>query len=77
MNLEEGYIAGMSTDLSQGGPELNLPIHLYLLKRCDKIDNIYDKELKRFWDNPEKFKVDKAKGDLLKFYLLFNLKKIK
>jgi predicted phage-related endonuclease len=44
-----GYLAIMSTDLSQKNEILNLPIHIHKLTRTEKLDNILIEEVKRFW----------------------------
>lgn len=66
-----GYLAIMSTDLSQESPELLLPICIYKVKCCPGICKLLDKEVKRFWTTVEKgdiFRVDskvKNKAQLL------------
>lgn len=63
-----GYLAIMSTDLSQKSEVLNLPISINKLLRNEKIDAILLKEVARFWecqDAGKQYRVDRKQSIVL------------
>jgi predicted phage-related endonuclease len=46
----KGYLAIMSTNMSQKSEELKLPLHVFELLRTEELDAILLSEVKRFWD---------------------------
>lgn len=56
-DVEEGYLAIMSTDMTQHSPTLRWPIAIYKVLKCPIICDILKIQAQRFTDN-EKFRVD-------------------
>jgi putative phage-type endonuclease len=76
---EQGYLAILSTNLSQHSPELKLPIIVFLLQRTNKLDDIVLNELKRFWETIQSnklFKVNRKQVQELELRLRFTTNKI-
>ncbi len=60
---DEGHLAIMSTDLTQTSPELHLPITIYKVTRGQRICELLEQELNRFWeaqDTKQTFRVNSA-----------------
>lgn len=47
---DEGYLAILSTDLTQKSDILDLPLHIHRLVRDEELDKIFLFEVKRFWE---------------------------
>lgn len=56
-DIKIGYLAILSTDLTQASAELNWPISVFKVLRSDELCNILETEAERFTVN-EKFRVD-------------------
>lgn len=56
-NKESGLLAILSTNLSQSSENLNIPIHIFELKRDIRIDDMILQEVKRFWETIGRSKI--------------------
>jgi predicted phage-related endonuclease len=56
--LTEGYLAIMSTNLTQQSAELVWPISVFKVWTNNRITSIIKEQAQKFKDNPEKFRVD-------------------
>lgn len=75
----EGYLAIMSTDLSQTSPELKLPIHVFALTRDDRLDELFLKEVRRFWetiDIDKNYRVNRKQTMVIELLLRILTKRI-
>ncbi len=57
-DIKEGYLAIMSTDLSQVSPNIIWPIVIYKVLRSDRLCEIIQQEAARFYEAPDKFRVN-------------------
>lgn len=78
-NRTTGYLAIMSTDLSQKSPELKLPIHVFALTRLDRLDAYFFQEVKRFWetiDSDKQYRVNRKQTLTIELLLRILTKRI-
>ena len=47
---ETGYLAIMSTNMTQKSEKLKIPMHIHKLTRTEKFDTVLLSEVQRFWD---------------------------
>lgn len=74
-----GYLAIMSTNMSQSSAELNIPIHIHQLTRTEKFDILILNEVKRFWhytDNKKLYRVDRKQALSIELQLRTELRRI-
>lgn len=78
-NKEQGFLAILSTNLSQTSSKLDLPIIIFLINRTKELDERLFTELKRFWDTTsvnKQFKVNRKQTQELELRLRFSTQKI-
>lgn len=77
--LQTGYLAVMSTNLTQFQEELKVPIAIFKLERHERIDNILKAEVKRFWETCEEgkvYRVNRKQASILDMLLRIQTRKI-
>ncbi len=67
-NLDEGYLAIMSTDLTQSSPELKWPITIYKVWKCGTICDILKLQAEKF-NTQKTFRVDSKVKQKVKLLL--------
>lgn len=72
-----GYLAILSTNLTQSTETLNLPLNIFKIERTEYLDNVILNEVKRFWKAQSEgklFRVDRKQSTVveLKLYILLN-----
>jgi hypothetical protein len=68
VDLEEGYLSIMSTDLTQTTSTLNWPISVFKVRRDDRICDILKEQAQKFIDN-KTFRVDSKVKQRIKLLL--------
>lgn len=74
-DLNTGYLAIMSTDLTQQSAELKWPISIFKVKRCNEICNILEKEAERF-SAQKTFRVDSKIKKKVKLLLMMSYERV-
>lgn len=64
-----GYLAIMSTNLTQASAELIWPISIFKVWKCDRICDILKEQAQKFKDKPEKFRVESKVKQTVKLLL--------
>lgn len=77
--LSEGYLACLSTNLTQYSPELKLPLTVHKVLDDPVIYDIIREEVARFWDALDRdimFRVNRTRSKQLEWRLRFNAQKV-
>lgn len=79
INKQQGYLAIVSTNLTQETAKYNPPMHMHLLTRTEEIDAIIVKEVKRFWEcakNEKMYRVDRKQAKMLEISFRNSCKRV-
>lgn len=75
-DISSGYLAIMSTNLTQASPTLIWPISIYKVYRCERICNILLEQVKAFTEN-DNFRVDSKIKQKVKLLLSLCYERVK
>ena len=76
---DTGYLAIMSTNLTQKSEVLDLPLLIHQLSRHSELDEIFFKEVKRFWDTQNSgkmYRVNRKQAPDIEMFLRFQTEQI-
>jgi len=78
-NRKTGYLAILSTNLTQRDENLNIPIHIHKIKRTKELDQIFLDTVKDFWEAYDKgkvYRVNRKRAPNIELMLRFQTEKI-
>lgn len=76
---QSGYLAIMSTDLTQQSEKLDIPLNVFILKREPEMDKVFLETVREFWEARDKgkvYRVNRKRVPILELQLRMMIRKV-